>query len=174
MGLMQIMPATWAALRRRHGLGDDPFDPRDNILGGAAYLREMYDRFGAPGFLAAYNAGPERYAQHLAGRPLPAETRAYLAMLAPVIDGSAALPPRKRADADWRAAPLFAGVSAARSVATEVQSGRRTDAELAQSGRETPTGFTAPDRADNAPAAASAQPRSNPLFVPHSGAGGGS
>ncbi len=41
MGLMQIMPATWAALRRRHGLGDDPFDPRDNILGGAAYLREM-------------------------------------------------------------------------------------------------------------------------------------
>ncbi|GAB5471673.1 MAG: hypothetical protein Kilf2KO_47030 [Rhodospirillales bacterium] len=84
MGLMQIMPATWADLRAAHGLGDDAFDPRDNVLAGAAYLREMYDRFGAPGFLAAYNAGPERYAEHLAtGRPLPRETRAYVAALAP-------------------------------------------------------------------------------------------
>jgi soluble lytic murein transglycosylase-like protein len=29
MGLMQIMPTTWTLLRERHGLGDDPFDPRD-------------------------------------------------------------------------------------------------------------------------------------------------
>jgi soluble lytic murein transglycosylase-like protein len=65
IGLMQIMPDTWADLRVRYRLGRDPFDPRDNILGGAAYLREMYDRFGSPGFLAAYNAGPERYRQHL-------------------------------------------------------------------------------------------------------------
>ena len=56
MGLMQIMPATWAELRARHGLGDDPFDSRDNILAGAAYIRAMYDRFGAPGFLAVRNA----------------------------------------------------------------------------------------------------------------------
>jgi hypothetical protein len=47
----------------------------------------MHDRFGSPGFLAAYNAGPECYEQHLAtGRPLPAETQAYLATLSPVID----------------------------------------------------------------------------------------
>ena len=39
MGLMQIMPATWAELRAEHSLGADPFAPRDNILGGAAYLR---------------------------------------------------------------------------------------------------------------------------------------
>lgn len=40
----------------------------------------MYDRFGYPGCLAAYNAGPARYADHLAtGRPLPAETVAYVA-----------------------------------------------------------------------------------------------
>ena len=69
MGLMQIMPATWADLRARHGLGADPFDPRDNILAGAAYLREMHDRYGAPGFLAAYNAGPGRYDDYLSAGP---------------------------------------------------------------------------------------------------------
>ena len=42
-------------------LGPDPFDPRDNILAGAAYLAEMFARYGSPGFLAAYNAGPRRY-----------------------------------------------------------------------------------------------------------------
>ena len=71
MGLMQIMPATWSELRVRHRLGGNPYDPRDNILAGAAYLREMHDRYGSPGFLAAYNAGPGRYEEYLAGRPLP-------------------------------------------------------------------------------------------------------
>jgi Transglycosylase SLT domain len=87
MGLMQIMPKTWTELRARYGLGADPFDPRDNILAGAAYIRELYDRYGAPGFLAAYNAGPGRYERHLAtGRPLPDETQAYVATLAPMIN----------------------------------------------------------------------------------------
>jgi len=82
MGLMQLMPATWAGMRAAHGLGADPHDPRDNILAGTAYLRAMYDRFGYPGLFAAFNAGPGRYAAHLAtGRPLPAETRAYIAMV---------------------------------------------------------------------------------------------
>ncbi|WP_374660937.1 lytic transglycosylase domain-containing protein [Phenylobacterium sp.] len=85
MGLMQVMPQTYEELRRRYGLGADPFAPRDNILAGAAYLREMHDRFGAAGFLAAYNAGPARYEAYLAGRPLPAETRAYVAAIAPKI-----------------------------------------------------------------------------------------
>ena len=61
MGLMQLMPETWAALRARYGLGRDAFDAHDNILAGAAFLREMHDRYGSPGFLAAYNAGPRRY-----------------------------------------------------------------------------------------------------------------
>jgi len=79
MGLMQLMPATWAAMRRRLGLGADPDDPRDNILAGTFYLRLMYDRFGYPGLFAAYNAGPGRYAAHLAtGGALPEETVAYL------------------------------------------------------------------------------------------------
>jgi len=112
LGLMQIMPRTWVELSVRYGLGIDPFDPRDNILAGAAYLREMHDRFGSPGFLAAYNAGPERYEQHLAtGRPLPTETQAYVAALAPVIDlerrkGRAFVANRS---VPWRHAPLFPG-----------------------------------------------------------------
>jgi hypothetical protein len=86
MGLMQIMPKTWTELRARYGLGADPFDPRDNILAGAAYIRELHDRYGAPGFLAAI-AGPGRYERHLAtGRPLPDETQAYVATLAPTIN----------------------------------------------------------------------------------------
>jgi transglycosylase-like protein with SLT domain len=86
MGLMQIMPQTWSDLRARYGLGTDPNDPHDNILAGAAYIRELYDRYGAPGFLAAYNAGPGRYESRLAtGRPLPGETQDYVAMLAPMI-----------------------------------------------------------------------------------------
>jgi len=85
MGLMQLMPATWQELRARLSLGSDPYNPRDSILAGAAYLRMMYDRFGYPGLFAAYNAGPARYAAHLAtGRPLPSETRRYLDQVAGV------------------------------------------------------------------------------------------
>jgi soluble lytic murein transglycosylase-like protein len=85
MGLMQIMPETWAGLRLRYDIGNDPYDPRDNILAGTAYLRELHDRYGSIGLLAAYNAGPTRYEEHLAGRPLPAETHAYLEKLVPMI-----------------------------------------------------------------------------------------
>ncbi len=111
MGLMQIMPETWAALRARHALGSDPFDPRDNILAGAAYLREMHDRYGSiAGMLAAYNAGPGRYDEYLVtGRTLPAETRAYVATLAPLLGGEP-LPGAgftAAAPHDWREAPLF-------------------------------------------------------------------
>ncbi|MEJ6780949.1 lytic transglycosylase domain-containing protein [Aminobacter sp. Piv2-1] len=112
MGLMQVMPATWQELRSKHGLGDDPFAPRDNILAGTAYLREMLNRFGRKGFLAAYNAGPRRYEQHLAtGRPLPRETLDYVAKLMPVIDGTATVPSGTRRSAvhhDARRSPIFA------------------------------------------------------------------
>ena len=79
MGLMQLMPGTWAAMRHAHGLGLNPDVPRDNIMAGTAYLRAMYDRFGYPGVFGAYNAGPARYAAYLQGRSrLPAETIDYL------------------------------------------------------------------------------------------------
>lgn len=112
IGLMQIMPATWNELRVRHDLSADPFDPRDNILGGAAYLRELYERYGnVTAMLAAYNAGPGRYEASLAGEELPAETRAYVAALLPQIDNAAAGGPLRipRPSAQgWRSAPLFA------------------------------------------------------------------
>lgn len=140
MGLMQIMPETWAALRARHALGTDPFNPRDNILAGAAYLREMHDRYGSvAGMLAAYNAGPGRYDEHLvSGRALPAETRAYVATLAPMLGGE----PLSGAGfvaaplSDWREAPLFTGSKFDILHAERTQADglfvRRSDAEAVQ------------------------------------------
>ena len=89
MGLMQVMPATYDDLRARYReLGDDPYDPHNNILAGAAYIREMYDIYGAPGFLAAYNAGPGRLDDYLTrNRTLPEETRRYVAAIGPRIAG---------------------------------------------------------------------------------------
>ena len=135
MGLMQIMPKTWTELRARYGLGADPLDPRDNILAGAAYIRELYDRYGAPGFLAAYNAGPGRYERHLAtGRPLPDETQAYVATLAPMIN-------RARTNVQigavarsfaWANSSLFAprsaGISSDRSSPAEMSQNRSSRA----------------------------------------------
>ena len=120
MGLMQLMPGTWARQRARFGLGADPFDPRDNILAGTSYLREMYDSYGATGMLAAYNAGPGRYEEWRDdGRPLPAETRAYVARIAPMLQaGSAATvvasaSPMQPVRPSWTHGQLFAVRSAA-------------------------------------------------------------
>ncbi|RKK01106.1 lytic transglycosylase domain-containing protein, partial [Pseudoroseomonas wenyumeiae] len=90
MGLMQVMPATYAELAAKHGLGSDPYFPYDSIMAGTAYIRELYDQFGTPGFLAAYNAGPGRFEDYLWGgkRGLPAETRQYVARIGSRIDGT--------------------------------------------------------------------------------------
>ena len=162
MGLMQIMPDTWADLRFRHSLGSDPFSPRDNILAGAAYLREMHDRYGSPGFLAAYNAGPARYEEYVAGaRALPAETCAYVTALAPIVDGGEIARPVIVAAADplaWTRAPLFIGPAASISAVDPTQ--------LSSS-------------SDDAPAAAPVRdlsaisPLSDGLFVARPGSGDG-
>jgi soluble lytic murein transglycosylase-like protein len=138
MGLMQVMPATWGELRARHGLGGDPFEPRDNILAGAAYLREMFDRYGnVAAMLAAYNAGPGRYDESLtAVRPLPSETRAYVALVAPALEGEAhatavAAPPPP--PPDWRDAPLFVAQIINRRTAAGVPSNDRRPAATATS-----------------------------------------
>ncbi len=136
MGLMQIMPDTWADLRVRHRLGNDPYDPRANILAGAANLREMHDRYGSPGFLAAYNAGPGRYEEYLSGkRSLPAETRAYVAALAPLVGGEEIAGPVTVAAAEpvsWTRAPLFVArtnaTPAADPVPSDGHSGNAADA----------------------------------------------
>lgn len=86
VGLMQLMPGTYADLRSRYGLGADPYGIRDNILAGSAYLRELRDRYGPLGMLAAYNAGPGRWDEHVrTGRPLPDETERYLAKLSSAV-----------------------------------------------------------------------------------------
>jgi soluble lytic murein transglycosylase-like protein len=157
MGLMQIMPATWAELRIRHRLGGDPYDARDNITGGAAYLREMHDRYGSPGFLAAYNAGPGRYEEYLAaGRALPAETRAYVAALAPFIGGEDLSGAIRVAVADprsWTRAPLFVGQSERPSTADPEQPNRQSGDDLATAHVRDASAIT---------------PRSNGLFVARS------
>lgn len=157
MGLMQVMPGTWASLTARHGLGGNAYDPRANIMAGAAYLRQMHDSYGSPGFLAAYNAGPGRYEQYLRGeRGLPTETQNYVAKIAPMIgNGSAGLmpasgnpsalptqPPRP----SWTQASLFAASSTASD-----------DADLAM-----------PNAAASAPRVAPPAPL-NGLFAPVSG-----
>ncbi len=115
MGLMQLMPATWARQRARFGLGSDPFDPRDNIMAGTSYLREMYDSYGATGMLVAYNAGPGRYQDWRdRGRPLPAETRAYVARIAPLLQSGSApvtlasASPLQPVRPSWTQSELFA------------------------------------------------------------------
>ncbi|ETI62655.1 lytic transglycosylase [Sphingobium sp. C100] len=127
MGLMQIMPATWVSLRARYRLGSDPFDVRDNILAGAAYLREMYDRYGdVTAMLAAYNAGPGRTDEYLSrGRPLPVATRTYIANLTSITGGSddtqlaVAQPPDPFA---WRRAALFPARASGSSTAATARS----------------------------------------------------
>jgi soluble lytic murein transglycosylase-like protein len=118
MGLMQIMPETWADLRIRHRIGDNPYDPRDNILAGAAYLHELHDRYGSPGFLAAYNAGPGRYEQYLA------------ATLAPLFGGAELASPLSVAVVhakSWTEAPLFIGQSERATAVDRVSAERRSD-----------------------------------------------
>jgi len=84
MGLMQVMPNTYRNLRVQYGLGSNAYDPHDNIFAGAAYLRQMYDRYGYPSLFAAYNAGPKRFEDFLfGGRALPRETLDYVGGIVP-------------------------------------------------------------------------------------------
>ena len=153
IGLMQVMPETWNDLRVRHRLGSDPYDPHDNIIAGTAYIRELFDRYGSPGWIAAYNAGPGRFEASLRGVPLPAETRAYVANVAPAIDSGETTNGGVIAAADpfsWTRAPLF------------IAQADRTSATSSVSGEHRPSdGPAAPSPHDMSGIA----PQSSGLFV---------
>jgi soluble lytic murein transglycosylase-like protein len=152
-GLMQLMPRTYAELKARYGLGSDPFDAHDNVIAGAAYLREMWDRFGATGFLAAYNAGPGRFQDHLVtGRPLSDATRAYVAALMPITIGFAnaadLTPARPNVS---RAPPLFVQIGGAPTAASAVNiepSERGASAGTGPTGLQQPGLFAAVSTAE--------------------------
>lgn len=169
MGLMQVMPGTYAELRVRYGLATNAYDPRDNILAGTAYLREMHDRYGSAGFLAAYNAGPGRWEDYARrGRPLPAETVAYMARLGAIGGGDAALPPPAihavRAPVDrlaWTRAALFVGISTTASPQTI----DRSTAALPPIDGTTDADPLSDTRSDNSDALDAAPASIDPLFA---------
>ncbi len=155
IGLMQLMPETWSDLRSKYQLGDNPFDPHDNILAGSAYLRQMLDRYGTSGFLAAYSAGPTRFEGYLAGRwALPDETRRYLSLLAPLLPDLSIAPFAEGGTSakGWRFAALFVGQSTTPSTAKDTTANHSKPALLPVKHR-------------------ALTPQSNGLFVPTSSAG---
>lgn len=94
MGIMQLMPATYGEMRKLHGLGANPHDPRDNVMAGTAYLRWLYEKYGYPKMFAAYNAGPGTLEQQLAGaRTLPRETQNYVRGIARILGAEPEPPP---------------------------------------------------------------------------------
>jgi len=114
MGLMQVMPGTYRELQARYALGPDPYHPWNSVMAGTAYIREMYELYGNPGFLAAYNAGPRRFEDYLwGGRGLPGETRNYVARIGPRIAGVA---PNRRAPPE---------IYAAAEIPTDIPAGPR-------------------------------------------------
>ena len=87
-----------------------PSIPTTTVMAGTAYLKEMHDRFGSAGFLAAYHAGPARFEEHLAtGKSLPQDTIAYVAAVTSVLaeEQSEHTSVRNSRAVPWREAPLF-------------------------------------------------------------------
>jgi membrane-bound lytic murein transglycosylase B len=119
MGLMQLMPATWQTMRAQLGLGNDPYDPHDNIFAAAAYLGWLKSKYGYPNMFAAYNDGPRNLeARMFDAKLLPAETRTYLARIVDRLGGAAGEPraPNLVKFTQPGGAPLYIDINAAVAV----------------------------------------------------------
>ena len=101
LGLAQLMPGT------ARQLGIDPYSLRDNVRGGARYLKQQVDRFGRYDLaLAAYNAGPGRVERR---RQVPriAETQAYVRTILSTWTGAAPQVKSVSRPADYRQAQMI-------------------------------------------------------------------
>ncbi len=160
MGLMQLMPPTYDDMRGQYGLGADAYEPRDNIMAGTAYIRQMYDVYGSPGFLAAYNTGPGRLDDFLTrNRPLPHETRQYVSIIGPQIAG---IYPNSRSQTDLMVMQRSGTEVAAVQDASETRSVRLAWAHRGDHGASEDQ----PVQVAEAPAAASAAAPSYPGWTP--------
>ena len=169
-GLMQVMPGTYAELQRRYGFGNDPYHPYDNIMSGAAYIREMYDLYGSPAFLAAYNAGPRRLEDYLwNGGSLPTETRNYVARIGPRIEGAS--PTRRAPPEVYAAAEIGTFVPAGPrrmdggTMTALAEQRRARDAAPVQVAAASPT-FSAPVRVASASSASAFRPYTGETAMP--------
>lgn len=91
MGLMQLMPATYAEMRAQYRLGGNAYDPHDNVIAGVGYLSWLYHKYGYPAMFAAYNDGPGHLEERLMkGGLLPAETRNYVTHIVTALGGKSA------------------------------------------------------------------------------------
>lgn len=138
MGLMQLMPQTYADMRSRYNLRADPYEPHDNIMAGTGYISILARKYGAPAFLAAYNAGPQRLEDYLnEGRQLPNETVNYVASITPHLGTQVAMtgPLAAYASADQlnasQSGTSLANLAPARSV-RQVWASRRITSAAAQ------------------------------------------
>ena len=161
MGLMQLMPPTYDDMRSQYGLGADAYEPHDNIMAGTAYIRQMYDTYGSPGFLAAYNTGPGRLDDFLTrNRPLPHETRQYVSIIGPQIAG---IYPNSRSQTDL----MVMHQSGAEVAAASQDAGQTRSVRLAWARRgDHGAGDDQPVQVAEAPVTASAAAPAYPGWTP--------
>jgi soluble lytic murein transglycosylase-like protein len=141
IGVMQLMPGT------ARELGVDPYNPQENIMGGVAYLKKLYDKYQDPQLtLMAYNAGPGRLDRALKSEKgissLPQETLAYRMAAGGAIKGYAgddnqSLVTSDAQDQGIKTIPQATKLTPLEALQEEIVQDYRARKEAAKSTRET-------------------------------------